>query len=214
MIALPVAELQGLGRLETTAEEVTGVQIDSRRIEPGDLFVAVRGGVDFVDQARERGAAATLIPDDDFAAMAAIGRAVRGSHPGRGGRDHRLHRQNVDKGRSGGVLPPSPHDGRRRGELQRRARRPAHARASRAGDADPDRGAGDEGLRPDRRSLRDRPTDPRCDHRHRPRAPRVRRICRRGRKGEGRAARRPSPGSHRGRACGRGRARTSFCGPI
>ncbi|MGZ8740684.1 MAG: Mur ligase domain-containing protein, partial [Gaiellaceae bacterium] len=77
MIALPVTELQGLGRLDTAAEEVTGVQIDSRRIEPGDLFVAVRGGVAFVGQARERGAAATLIPDDDFAAMARIGRAIR-----------------------------------------------------------------------------------------------------------------------------------------
>ena len=77
MIALPVTELQGLGRLEATGDEVTGVQIDSRRIEPGDLFVAVRGGLAFVDQARERGAAATLIPDDDFVAMAAIGRAVR-----------------------------------------------------------------------------------------------------------------------------------------
>ena len=77
MIPLPVSELQGLGRLEATAGEVTGVQIDSRRIEPGDLFVAVRGGVAFVDQAKGRGAAATLVPDDDFAAMAAIGRAVR-----------------------------------------------------------------------------------------------------------------------------------------
>ena len=77
MIALPLSELKGLGRLETGADEVTGVQIDSRRIELGDLFVAVRGGLAFVDQARERGAAATLVPDDDFAAMAAIGRAVR-----------------------------------------------------------------------------------------------------------------------------------------
>jgi UDP-N-acetylmuramoyl-tripeptide--D-alanyl-D-alanine ligase len=77
VIPLPVSELQGLGRLEATADEVTGVQIDSRRIEPGDLFVAVRGGIAFVDQAKRQGAAATLVPDDDFAAMAAIGRAVR-----------------------------------------------------------------------------------------------------------------------------------------
>jgi UDP-N-acetylmuramoyl-tripeptide--D-alanyl-D-alanine ligase len=77
VIPLPVSELQGLGRLEARAEEVTGVQIDSRRIEPGDLFVAIRGGVDYVDKARAAGAAATLIPDDDFAAMAAIGRWVR-----------------------------------------------------------------------------------------------------------------------------------------
>ncbi len=77
MIPLPVRELEGLGRLEPAAEEVTGVQIDSRRIGPGDLFVAVRGGVDYLEEARKAGAAATLVPDDDFAAMAAIGRAVR-----------------------------------------------------------------------------------------------------------------------------------------
>ncbi|MDQ3778247.1 MAG: UDP-N-acetylmuramoyl-tripeptide--D-alanyl-D-alanine ligase [Actinomycetota bacterium] len=77
MIPLPVAELAGLGRLEANASEVTGVQIDSRRVRTGDLFVAIRGGVDYVEEARRAGAAATLIPDDDFAAMAAIGRAVR-----------------------------------------------------------------------------------------------------------------------------------------
>ena len=77
MIPLPVTELQGLGRLEATADEVTGVQIDSRRVRPGDLFVAVRGGVAYVEQARAAGAGATLVPDDDHAAMAAIGRAVR-----------------------------------------------------------------------------------------------------------------------------------------
>jgi UDP-N-acetylmuramoyl-tripeptide--D-alanyl-D-alanine ligase len=76
VIPLPVSELRGLGRLETTADEVTGVTIDSRRVSPGDLFVAIRGGVDYVDKARAAGAS-TLIPDDDFAAMAAIGRAVR-----------------------------------------------------------------------------------------------------------------------------------------
>jgi UDP-N-acetylmuramoyl-tripeptide--D-alanyl-D-alanine ligase len=77
VIPLPVSELAGLGRLEATAGEVTGVQIDSRRVRPGDLFVAVRGGVDYVADARAAGAAATLIPDDAFAALAAVGRAVR-----------------------------------------------------------------------------------------------------------------------------------------
>ena len=77
MIPLPVSELQGLGRLEATADEVTGVQIDSRRVQPGDLFVAVRGGVAYLQQARDAGAAATLVPDDDHVAMAAIGRAIR-----------------------------------------------------------------------------------------------------------------------------------------
>ena len=54
MIPLPVRELEGLGRLEATADEVTGVQIDSRRIGPGDLFVAVRGGVDYLDAGAQR----------------------------------------------------------------------------------------------------------------------------------------------------------------
>ncbi len=57
--------------------EVTGVEIDSRRISAGDLFVAVAGGEVFLDDARARGAAATLVPDDAFTAMAAIARAVR-----------------------------------------------------------------------------------------------------------------------------------------
>ena len=56
---------------------MTGVEIDSRRVSPGDLFVAVGGGEAYVDDARARGAAATLVPDDDFAALAAIGSAVR-----------------------------------------------------------------------------------------------------------------------------------------
>ncbi|HEY2542400.1 MAG TPA: UDP-N-acetylmuramoyl-tripeptide--D-alanyl-D-alanine ligase, partial [Gaiellaceae bacterium] len=46
-------------------------------MRPGDLFVAVRGGVAYLDDARANGAVATLLPDDDFAAMAAIGRAAR-----------------------------------------------------------------------------------------------------------------------------------------
>jgi UDP-N-acetylmuramoyl-tripeptide--D-alanyl-D-alanine ligase len=59
------------------ADEVTGVQIDSRRVEEGDLFVAVGGGADFRTHAFARGAAAVLIPDDAFAALAALGGAVR-----------------------------------------------------------------------------------------------------------------------------------------
>lgn len=53
------------------------MQIDSRRVRDGDLFVAVRGGVAYLDDARANGAAATLVPDDDFAALAAIGHAMR-----------------------------------------------------------------------------------------------------------------------------------------
>ena len=81
MIPLSLREIArlcpGKLELEPEAEEVTGVQIDSRRIVPGDLFVAVRGGREFVADALGRGAAAALIPDDPFAALAALGNAVR-----------------------------------------------------------------------------------------------------------------------------------------
>jgi UDP-N-acetylmuramoyl-tripeptide--D-alanyl-D-alanine ligase len=78
MIPLALADLPP-GRLETApgAERIAGVKIDSRLVEPGDLFVAVGRGVEFLDDARARGAAATLVPDDAFAAMAALGAAVR-----------------------------------------------------------------------------------------------------------------------------------------
>jgi UDP-N-acetylmuramoyl-tripeptide--D-alanyl-D-alanine ligase len=77
VIPLALDELRALGRLEGDAEIVTGVEIDSRRVGPGDLFVALGGGVAYLEEARLRGAAATLVPDDGFAAMAALGRAVR-----------------------------------------------------------------------------------------------------------------------------------------
>ena len=77
-------ELDGIericpGRLERAsgATVVTGVQIDSRRVGPGDLFVAVGDGEAFVGDAMTRGAAATLVPEDAFAALAALARAVR-----------------------------------------------------------------------------------------------------------------------------------------
>jgi UDP-N-acetylmuramoyl-tripeptide--D-alanyl-D-alanine ligase len=66
-----------LGRLESDADEVTGVDVDSRRIRPGALFVAVPGGEEFLEDARARGAAATLVPDDAHAALAALGSAIR-----------------------------------------------------------------------------------------------------------------------------------------
>jgi UDP-N-acetylmuramoyl-tripeptide--D-alanyl-D-alanine ligase len=77
VIPLTLDDVRPLGRLVGDAELVTGVEIDSRRVGPGQLFVALGGGVAYVDEARARGAAATLVPDDDFAAMAALGRAVR-----------------------------------------------------------------------------------------------------------------------------------------
>src|SRR5581483_4591650 len=59
------------------AREVTGVKIDSRRIDEGDLFVAVADGSAFAAHAFARGAAAALVPDEPHAALAAIAGEVR-----------------------------------------------------------------------------------------------------------------------------------------
>ena len=77
MIPLERTILQGLGTVGGSAERFTGVQVDSRRIAPGDLFVAIGRGSEFLEGAVERGAGATLVPDDAFAALARIGREVR-----------------------------------------------------------------------------------------------------------------------------------------
>jgi UDP-N-acetylmuramoyl-tripeptide--D-alanyl-D-alanine ligase len=78
VIPIHVEELEdlGLGELQGSGE-LTGLHIDSRRVRAGDLFVAIRGGRDYVDEARARGAA-TLVPHDEFDAMAALGQVLRG----------------------------------------------------------------------------------------------------------------------------------------
>jgi UDP-N-acetylmuramoyl-tripeptide--D-alanyl-D-alanine ligase len=87
VIPLRLDDLEKLveGRLERAerADEITGVQVDSRRVQPGDLFIAVGRGDQFLADARERGAAATLVPDQPFAAFAALGAAVRDRAKGR-----------------------------------------------------------------------------------------------------------------------------------
>lgn len=77
MIPLRLDELPRLGDLDARADEISGVKVDSRKVEPGDLFVALGRGVDFRPEALERGAAATLVPERPFEALAALGRAVR-----------------------------------------------------------------------------------------------------------------------------------------
>jgi UDP-N-acetylmuramoyl-tripeptide--D-alanyl-D-alanine ligase len=77
VIALETTVLDGLGNVEARADSFTGVQVDSRRVAPGDLFVAVGGGSAFVDDALIRGAAVTLEPHDAFAALADVAREVR-----------------------------------------------------------------------------------------------------------------------------------------
>jgi UDP-N-acetylmuramoyl-tripeptide--D-alanyl-D-alanine ligase len=77
VIPLELDRLEGLGELDARADRVTGVQVDSRRVQPGDLFVGVGGGEAFREDALARGAAATLVPDNAFAALARIAGAVR-----------------------------------------------------------------------------------------------------------------------------------------
>jgi len=82
VIPLRLDEIAALcpGRLDAApwADEVTGVQIDSRLIDEGDLFFAIGDGADFTRHAFARGAAATLVPADAFSELAALGSAVRG----------------------------------------------------------------------------------------------------------------------------------------
>jgi UDP-N-acetylmuramoyl-tripeptide--D-alanyl-D-alanine ligase len=77
VIPLRLDELPALGELDARAEQITGVQVDTRRIVRGDLFVAVGRGVEFCNEALVRGAAATLVPAEPFAAFAALGSLVR-----------------------------------------------------------------------------------------------------------------------------------------
>jgi len=82
VIPLTLDEVAGLcpGRLDAApgAGQITGVRVDSRLVAAGDLFVAVNDpGAEFTADALERGAAAALIPENGFAALAALGGAVR-----------------------------------------------------------------------------------------------------------------------------------------
>jgi UDP-N-acetylmuramoyl-tripeptide--D-alanyl-D-alanine ligase len=66
---LALGELVGEG-------EIGAVKADSREVGPGDLFVALNTGVRYVQEARARGGA-TLVPDDQEVALAAIASLVR-----------------------------------------------------------------------------------------------------------------------------------------
>jgi len=78
VIPVDYAEIEalGLGRLEGEGT-ITGITADSRRARPGNLFVAINRGVEYLDDARARGARAVLVPDDAFAALAALATLVR-----------------------------------------------------------------------------------------------------------------------------------------
>ena len=70
--ARPIAELlRGIDAEVSSAISVAGVRLDSRTIQPGDLFVAVRSeqshGAEFIDAAVANGAAAVLV--DQYARL-------------------------------------------------------------------------------------------------------------------------------------------------
>ncbi len=75
-------EALGLGRLERPGgpgdggATIVGIKADSRTVGPGDLFVALNTGVEHVGDAAARGAA-TLVPDDQEQALAALASLVR-----------------------------------------------------------------------------------------------------------------------------------------
>jgi UDP-N-acetylmuramoyl-tripeptide--D-alanyl-D-alanine ligase len=77
-VAVEAISALALGRLEPDRAEgmITGIGADSRTVGPGDLFVALNSGVEYVAEARARGAA-TLVPDDQEAALAALAALVR-----------------------------------------------------------------------------------------------------------------------------------------
>ena len=88
-----IAQATG-GRAEGVAFAATGVSIDTRTLEPGDLFVAlagVRDGHEFVAQAMGKGAAGALVSQtvngpavvvgDTLAALEALGAAARERAP-------------------------------------------------------------------------------------------------------------------------------------
>jgi UDP-N-acetylmuramyl pentapeptide synthase len=79
VIPLELNVLEPLGRVITRpwTDVVTGMQVDSRRIEEGDLFVAIGDGADFIEHAIARGAGAVLVPTNPVKALAAIAGEVR-----------------------------------------------------------------------------------------------------------------------------------------
>ena len=65
IIDCDVVEIHG-----DVAIEVTGVCFDSRKVKPGDLFIAVKGaacdGHEFIDSAIEKGAVAVIYEDKEI----------------------------------------------------------------------------------------------------------------------------------------------------
>ena len=138
MIPLELDVIEPLGKLiaRPWADVVTGMQVDSRRIEEGDLFVAVGGGEDFVEHALARGAAAALVPADEFAALAAIAGAVRERSTARVVGITGSTGKTSTKDILYALCAPAPADDRERRQLQHRDRRAADDLPHRGGHRD------------------------------------------------------------------------------
>ena len=134
------------------AATISGLVVDSRRIAPGSLFVALPGehadGHDFVAQAFAAGAVAALIArpvpdaagpclltDDPLVALGRIARnqVDRGRHGRPAGRGHHgLPRQDLDQGPARAGAGERRTDRRSVRQLQQRGRSAAHRRPARA----------------------------------------------------------------------------------
>ena len=105
-----------LERRRAVRGPITGIGADSRVVGAGDLFVALNTGVAYVDEAAARGAA-TLVPDDQEAALAALASLVRSKSDARVVAVVGSTGQDVDEGHP------------RRALQRRRARRSGRTRA-------------------------------------------------------------------------------------
>jgi len=52
--------------LDASKEEISGICLDSRKVKPGDLFVAINTGINFIPQALENGAACVITEQKIF----------------------------------------------------------------------------------------------------------------------------------------------------
>ena len=165
--------------------------ISSSRSTPGSSTSAA---------ARARGAA-TLVPDDQEAALAALASLVRSKSAARVVAVVGSAGKTSTKDILGALCAPHAADDLGGQEPEQRDRAAAHRLPARARHRDPRHRDGHARARPDRRALRDRATGRRRRPAHRPRAPRAprhRRARRRGeRRGRSRRFRRAAPRSSR-----------------
>ena len=133
---------------------------------PADLFVAIRGGRDFLGDARDRGAA-TLLPHDEFDAMAVLGQVLRGRSRahfvGVTGSTGKTSTKDILAALCATVAERS---GRRSYNAELGV--PLSARPARAGDGALHRRDGHAWPRPDRGAVRDRAATCRHHQRRRP----------------------------------------------